>query len=85
MPKFLLRQDTLCTLILHRSNTVSFNVQRCCLELHKIVHLVISFAQFIPTSPSFCRAEFTAHGNKLDKDSMYKTNAYPTTLDVDEV
>jgi hypothetical protein len=32
-----------------------------------------------------CRAEFTPHCNKLDKDSMYKTNAYPTTLDVDEV
>ena len=33
----------------------------------------------------YSSAEFAAHLNKLEKDSMYKTNVYPTALDLDEV
>ena len=52
--KFLNRQDTFGTLVHHRLVTAYFNVQQNCLELQKLVYLVISFVQFIPTSPSSC-------------------------------
>ena len=40
------------TLVLYCLVTVYFDVQQHCLELQKIVYLVIRLAQFIPTSPS---------------------------------
>jgi hypothetical protein len=46
------RQDPFGTLVLYRSVTVYFDVQQNCLGLQKILYLVISSVQFIPTSPS---------------------------------
>lgn len=45
-------QDTfgsLGSLVLYCSVSIYFDVQQNCPELQKIVYLVISFAQFIPT------------------------------------
>ena len=56
-----LRQDTFGTLILHCLVTVYLNGQQNCLELQEIVHLAISFAQFIPTSLSSCTPFLNFH------------------------